>query len=170
MPKPSVQTNGKKELPDFFKKNKSLIVLLPVLALGIVAVIILYAKPGTPKKPVSASTPPKTTVTPEKKNNETALNGNNVEILPQMERVTKPELPAEGDIRDPFASEKAPPVMTLKGIAFSGDKSTAVIETEDRAYVVSAGDKVAEQWNVVKIEPQSVTLQDIDGNSIILEF
>lgn len=170
MLKKGARANGKIEMPEFFKKNKSLVVLLPVLAIGIVIVIFIYARPAQPSKKASTSTPPKTAANSGQKNPEAPLDGNNVEILPQMERVTKPDLPIEGNVRDPFASQPAPPVMTLKGIACSGNGNTAVIETEDRAYVVSAGDKVAEKWNVLKIEPQSVILQDADGNSITLEF
>lgn len=169
MPKMGIKTGKNKAITEFFQKNKSLAVLLPVLVIGIIVIIAVYSKPGNQVKPISSNTNPNT-IDSIKTNNDAGLVGSTVEILPQMQRITKPEGLKNAEIKDPFALKTGAQVIVLKGIAYNGDSSTAIIETENRAYVVSAGDKVGERWNVVKVNQQSVVLEDGEGNALTLDF
>lgn len=166
--------SGKKSaLSEFFKKNKSLTVLLPVLLVGVIAVVIIYTSQGNQSKPASAGiSPTKAAQQANNTNNNnnagSNLTGPSVEILPKMERNTKPDVSIDANMKDPFASDE--PVMRLKGIMLSGENSTAIIEAENTALVVCAGDKIGDAWSVVKIEAESVVLKGREGNETVLKF
>jgi len=165
--------NGKKSaLSEFFKKNKSLTVLLPVLIIGIIAVIIIYTSQGSQSKPASSGISPTKAAQSDSSNNNisagSGLNGPSVEVLPNMERNTKSYVSIDSNMNDPFASDE--PVMRLKGILLSGENSTAIIETEYIAHVVSVGDKINDTWSVAKISGEGVVIKGREGNEAVLKL
>lgn len=70
-------------------------------------------------------------------------------------------------LKDPFSSEGM--TMQLKGITLYEDRNTAILETQNNAYVVSEGNKI-EQWTVQRIDMDSVLLVDSQGNEFILKY
>ncbi len=168
------KNSGKQSaISDFFKKNKSLTVLLPVLLIGVIAMVIIYTSQGNRSRPASAGVSPTTAEQQANDTNNNAgagsnLPGQSVEILPMMERNTKPDASIDTNMKDPFASGE--PVMRLKGIMLSGESSTAIIEAENTALVVCEGDKIGDAWSVVKIADESVVLKGREGNEAVLKF
>lgn len=167
---PADQNNAHKSaFSEFFEKNKSLAVLLPVLLVAVIVVIIIYANPDNQAKPTTSNTPSGTTQNTKPSDKDTGLSGQTVEILPQMERVTESSVSLDGMNKDLFATDSGNIVMTLKGLAISGEEKSAIIETANRAYVVSIGDKIGD-WNIAQIDEAGVVLQDKEGNSTNLNF
>lgn len=158
------KTTAKKDsaLQTFFKENKSLALMLPLLAVLIIAMIIVYASGG--------------------KDNTTAVSGNpdnppaaaeasipsdqpKVEVLPQIERQGQEK--AEVDVtKDPF---EAP--MKLSGILTDSDgKAMAIIESGGVSYIVQKEGLIGEStWKVLSIYESSVML-DSNGRSMLLEL
>ena len=152
-----MKSRQKNNFHEFFKKYKSMVVLLPVLAAAVIALIILYS--DSDSKPVSGK---------QYDVAEAGIAGQAVEILPQMERIKKPEAESGLSKRDPFALGELS--LTLKGITQYKEKSTAIIETENRAYVVSAGDIIEDNWTIQRIDTTSVLLKTKEGNELILDY
>jgi type II secretory pathway component PulC len=152
-----IKGRRKNILQEFFKTNKSMAVLLPVLVVAVIALVIFYS--SSDSKPVSG-----------KQNDLTqaGISGQAVEILPQMERIKKPDTESGTGKRDPFISGGYS--LTLKGITLHDEKSTAIIETENRAYVVSAGDIIEDNWTIQRIDTTSVLLKTKEGNELILDY
>jgi len=73
-----MKSRQKNNFHEFFKKYKSMVVLLPVLAAAVIALIILYS--DSDSKPVSGK---------QYDVAEAGIAGQAVEILPQMERIKK---------------------------------------------------------------------------------
>ncbi len=157
------QNPKKSALSEFMKKNKSMVYLLPILLIGIVAVVVMYSKPQNKPKPK-----PTAPASANSQNNSGITGGQDlrVEVLPQMERVKQPEDLNLSQIDDPF--EEGEPSLFLKGIVLSEKNDTAIIETGSRAYIVSVGDSIDSYWHVEKIENRKVTLKDKNGNDLVL--
>ncbi len=145
---------------EFFKKNKSMTVLLPLLLIAILFLIIVYSGFLGKSKPASAI-PSQNNGLPEN------LTGHTVEILPQMQRITQPDVSAQSQSRDPFSSSGT--VLVLKGITLSED-NTAIIETENSVHIVSAGDIIEETWNVEEIREDGVVLKGKEGTETLLSY
>lgn len=160
MSEQAAKERKKNAFSEFFRENKSLKVLLPILVVGIIAIIILYSNPDGGAKPASSDLTSQDT-------NQTGLYGKTVEVLPQMERITDPGV-SLAQVRDPFSSNVVVPV--LKGITLSGEKNTAIVETENRAYVVCTGDIIGDAWTVEEIDASGVVLKGKDGNEITISF
>lgn len=156
-------SNGQKKSPlsEFFKKNKSMVYLLPILFVLIVVVAVMYSKPqNKPKQTVPSSASSQNTI------NNAGDQNLKVEVLPQMERVKQPEKLDISQVGDPFESGET--TLYLKGIVISDDTDAAIIETDSRAYIVSVGDSIDSYWYVEKIENQKVTLKDRNGMNLVL--
>ena len=141
----------------FFEQNKTLVFLLPVLLIMIVVVIIIYIpKGGTPTDSVPAVA------------ENTATDGNKVEVLPQTERVvdetaaSKADSAAanseDGTVKDPFAGP-----MTYSGVLInSNGDNIAVIEGNGKSFVVRKGDMIGSSIQVDSISAEEVVLKDGD--------
>lgn len=159
MSEESIKHKKESAFSEFFKKNRSLTVLLPILTVGLIVVVILYSNPDGLVTPASSDL--------TSNGAKQTLNGRTVEVLPQMERVTKPDVTPSA--RDPFSSHTAI-VPVLKGITLSDGKNTAIVETENRVYVVGTGDNIGDTWAVKKIDASGVVLEGTDGNEVVLSF
>lgn len=148
----------KNDFADFINKNKSLKVLLPLLLISIIAVVIVYSTLGNNVKPASSQLN-------QQKNDENL--GQAVDVLPQIERAKNPDIIIDDKTKDPFSSDNA--AMLLKGITIYKDKNTAIIETQNSAYVVCEGD-VIEGWNVRRIDTDGVLLVNTEGNEYTLKY
>lgn len=147
----------KSNFTDFFNKNRSLTILLPLLLVSIIALIIVYSTMGNTAKPSSSLI--------SLENGE--MSGQIVDVLPQIERVKNTNIKINENVKDPFSSEGM--TMQLKGITLYEDRNTAILETQNNAYVVSEGNKI-EQWTVQRIDMDSVLLVDSQGNEFILKY
>ncbi|NLM09183.1 MAG: hypothetical protein GX213_00025 [Clostridiaceae bacterium] len=147
----------KSNFTDFFNKNRSLTILLPLLLVSIIALIIVYSTMGNTAKPSSSQI--------SLENGE--MSGQIVDVLPQIERVKNTNIKINENVKDPFSSEGM--TMQLKGITLYEDRNTAILETQNNAYVVSEGNKI-EQWTVQRIDMDSVLLVDSQGNEFILKY
>lgn len=144
-------------ISDFFDKNKSLKILLPLMVVAIIAVIIVYSSLGYNSKPAS------TQLNPPKNSD---LSGQKVDVLPQIQRTKFTEV--DKNIKDPFSSGNTA-AIALKGIILYEGKSTAILETQDSSYVVSDGDKV-DGWTVKSIDAEQVLLISTEGNELTLKY
>lgn len=145
----------------FFKKNRSLVIMLPILAILVVVVIVVYSGvlgTGSPAAPDSQATQANAAETEATAANEQAK----VEVLPQPERIydsSKKEV-ASTATKDPF---KGP--MRLDGILVGEEgNSVAIITAGGGSYIVKVNDLVAGTWKVTGIDSKSVMLESGEKN------
>ncbi len=144
-------------ISDFFDKNKSLKILLPLMVVAIIAVIIVYSSLGYNSKPAS------TQLNPPKNSD---LSGQKVDVLPQIERAKVHEV--DNNLKDPFSSGHIS-TIALKGTILYENKSTAILETQESSYIVGEGDSV-EGWTIKSIETDNVILVSAEGNEFVLKY
>lgn len=159
----------KKVITDFFNKNRSLVVLLPLLAIMIVIVIILYSSNYT----VSSSKNQTGNLSASTGNGADIPSGNKVEVLPQTERAidknnengeNQSEKTKNGS--DPLNPFDKP--MKLAGIILgSNGSSVAILETNNSSFVVKEGEFVNKVWKVLKIEEKGVLLINGDKEAYV---
>ena len=135
----------------FLKENKSLAFMLPVLAILIIVLIIVYSGVFSKKEAPASSgeTPPAIT-----QPSESALAQQpQVDVLPQIIRSTSEG--AVDVIKDPFESP-----VKLSGIIYSTDRSTAIVESNGISYIVKEDDFLGDStWRVTLIQKDSITLE-----------
>ncbi len=135
----------------FLKENKSLTFMLPVLAILIIVLIIVYSGVFNKKEAPASSgeTPPAIT-----QPSESALAQQpQVDVLPQIIRSTSEG--AVDVIKDPFESP-----VKLSGIIYSMDRSTAIVESNGISYIVKEDDFLGDSpWKVTLIQKDSITLE-----------
>jgi len=150
---------GNTAFKKFLNENKSLKIMLPVLAVAVIALIVFSVSGGFKNDKKSI---------PSSQNSEGPLNDidanlQRVEVLPQTIRSNNP---GNAEIKkDPFKD-----IMKLVGVVYAGDKSTAIIEWGDYSYIVKVKVKIGDSdWSVSNIERNSVTI--VSGNdSIVLDL
>jgi len=125
----------------FFEKNKSLVFLLPLLAVLIVVAVIVLTRSD---KAVATADFSETT----------GYNSENqVIVLPQTNRIIDEQTILKND---PFESP-----LRLTGIIYSNDSPLAIIETGNLSSIVGVGSTVgASSWKVVRIDRETVFLSD----------
>lgn len=149
---------------EYFKKNKKMVFMLPVLAVLIVVLIITYSgvlggKKSKPK-PIQAS---ESMPGPE-------MDGKRqVEVLPQVTRSVEPSKEDSSVLKDPFKSPLANMNMILKGI-FENESGLnyAIIEADGTSYVVKTDDTIG-AYKVISVGNGKVLL-DSDGKISTLDF
>jgi hypothetical protein len=151
----------------FLRENRSLVITIPVFIVLVVVVILVYVFMGNNDKPEdqTAATPtPAATeqpaeATPAPTQPASDSSGTEVTTLPQDERDKD-----ESEImRNPFADP-----YRVSGIIY--DKkggSIAIIEAENKTFIVEADDQVGEYFKVLNIESDRVVLE-IEGQEIVL--
>jgi len=160
--------NDKKSgLKKFFQDNRSLVFTIPVFIVLVIAVILVYVLGGnddTAENQPPVETNPTATEqtvapvpTPTPSSNETS--GTEVSTLPQDER----DKDESEIIRNPFADP-----YRVSGIIYDkSGGSIAIIEAENKTYIVEVDEQVGEYFKVISIEAEKVVLE-IDGQEIIL--
>lgn len=146
-------------LQKFFRENKSLTFMLPILVILIIAAIIINLSFGNDKETAKAN--PSSTEPSNVNSSAIDTNQPQVDVLPQIIRADNPENVELQ--KDPFESP-----MKLTGIIFSSLKSTAIIEWGGYSYIVETNDNIGNsKWKVTRIENDSITL-DNGSESIVL--
>lgn len=82
----------KSNFTDFFNKNRSLTILLPLLLVSIIALIIVYSTMGNTAKPSSSQI--------SLENGE--MSGQIVDVLPQIERVKNTNIKINENVKRSF--------------------------------------------------------------------
>lgn len=147
------RTENDSAFKKFLKENKSLTFMIPLMAILIIVMVIVYSGMGKDKKTVSEKTPgakdPVDTNQPQ------------VEVLPQIIRSENGE---KIDVnKDPFEEP-----MILVGVIYSESKSTAIIKWGGYSYIVKKDDFVGDSdFKVTGIEKDKLTLES-NNDSIVL--
>ena len=161
--------NDKKSgLKSFFEKNRSLVFTIPIFIILVIVVILVYVLGGNdadvsesqlPAETNSTSTEQPIEPTPVPSPEATATGGTEVTTLPKDERDKD-----ESEImRNPFADP-----YKVSGIIYdSKGKSIAIIEAENKSFIVEAGDMAGEYFKVINIESDRVIIE-IEGQEIVL--
>lgn len=155
------QSEKESAFKKLLKENKSLAFMLPVLAILVIILILVYSGVFNKKEAPAALQPtPTTTVQPE----ESALAQQpQVDVLPQIIRSS-----TEGAIdvvKDPFETP-----MKLVGVIFSNERSTAIVESGGVSYIVKVDDTIGDStWKVDDIQKDSLTIE-ANGKSVTLEL
>jgi type II secretory pathway component PulC len=161
----------------FLKENKTLAVSAPILVILIIAVIIIYSSMGS--QDAQDILPALTENVPG------GLEGTQVEILPQTERITSGGTQGaqgeastgngdsageaapgtDGAVKNPFNSP-----ITLKGVMVQDDnKGAAILETGGKTLIVRKDDVLENGMTVGDISLDRVILMD-NGKDIELKM
>lgn len=127
----------------FFEENRSLVFLLPLLAVLVVIAFIVLSKSN------------KALTTSADFSEDNRLSSENqVIVLPQTNRVIDEESSAVK--KDPFESP-----FVLTGIIYSQESPLAILESENISSIVGVGSTVGDSsWKVVSIDKDTVTLSN----------
>jgi type II secretory pathway component GspD/PulD (secretin) len=158
---PKTNSSNETGFKKFLKQNKSLTVLLPLLAVLLVVVIIVNLGGGS-DKPASQGAPSPTPA-------QGALDAQTgdkpkVEILPKTERVNDPsagsaEEQAAEPRQDPFKS----PMKLTGTFRYSNGTTSAIIEYGGVSYIVRKGEAVGDSlWKVSAITDSRALLESVE--------
>jgi len=161
----------KKAVKDFFKKNRSLVFLLPMLVIMVIVVIALYSSGNNTSKntgnyTVSGNKNQTDSLSGSPGKDTNIPSGSKVEVLPQTERSADNENEGKKNGSNPVNPFDAP--MKLSGILLGSEGgSIAIIETNNSSYIVNEGEFVNNIWKVLKIEEKRVLLVNGDKETYI---
>ncbi len=153
------KTTEETAIKKFFKENKSLTFMIPILIILIIVAVIINLPSGDDKETVKNE--PSATESP---NTEAPLDTDQpkVDVLPQIIRSDISE--AIEQEKDPFESP-----MKLVGVVYSNMKSTAIIEWGGYSYILGLNDTVGNsKWEVARIEKDSITLDNGSENMVLV--
>ena len=156
------EKQDKSKFKKFLDENRSLVFTVPVFIVLLVVVILVYVLGGNNKDTSDNTAPgtntPAPTAVPTGTAEPVSGEGQEVVTLPDEERDKDP-----GEIsRNPFAEP-----YRVSGILYDGDGSIAIIEAENKSFIVEAGDEPGGYFKVISIEKDRVTLE-VDGMEMIL--
>lgn len=170
----NTRNGGRKSaLASFMKQNKSLMFMLPVLAVLVIVLVIIY----WPKKPPSSTgdpsaipaTPSISASSEASESTPANMEGAAVVVLPQVERLQSGDtMNPDTPVKDVFSADTDS--FVLKGLLISSHGNhRAIIETGTSVFVVGVDDALTDKWTVSTIESQQVVLKSEDGSEKILE-
>lgn len=159
----SNDTGSSSGLKKFFKQNKTLVFLLPVLLILIIVVVIIYIPKGAKQPDSGVQTMAENTLT----------KSNKVDVLPQTERVTDEEAADKADstvaekdenvVKDPFEGP-----LTYNGVLINNNgDNIAIIEGNGKSYLVRQGDVIGDSLKVDSISADEVVLKDNDRTTVL---
>lgn len=144
----------------FFRENKSLTFMIPLLVILIIVAIVINFSLSNDKKAAKVNQSP----TESSNVDSPAIDTNQaqVDVLPQIIRSDNSE--AVEQKKDPFESP-----MELTGIVYSNIKSTAIIEWGGYSYIIELNDIIGNsKWKVTRIEKESITLDNGSENIVLV--
>ena len=158
----------KSGLKKFFQENRSLVFTIPVFIVLVIAVILVYVLGGkdvadtqlpSETNPIVTEQPAELTPVPTSEPAESG--GTEVTTLPKDERNKD-----DSDIiRNPFADP-----YKVSGIIYDkSGGSIAIIEAENKTYIVKTDDQIGNYFKVISIEPDQVVLE-VEGQEIVLSI
>ncbi len=168
---------GESNLKRFIKENKTLVISIPILVILIILVVIIYSSMGGEQVDK---------VLPALVENAPAdMTGNQVEVLPQIERETGNEpasgsdkisggtdgatdeaglTASDGSVKNPFSGR-----VKLTGIVIDGNGSMAVLEIGGKTYIATEKAVLDNGVIVSSISFDKVMLRD-NGKDIELSL
>jgi hypothetical protein len=159
-----VEKQEKSKFKKFIDENRSLIFTVPVFVVLAIVLVMVYVLGGnndntSETNPPAANTPLATAESAEPSETSDSNNGQEVTTLPDDEREKSPS-----EIqRNPFAEP-----YKVSGIIYdSKGDSLAIIEAENKSYIVEAGDEGDGYFTVVSIERDQEVLE-VGGMEMIL--
>ncbi|MCX7774421.1 MAG: hypothetical protein N2376_15095 [Clostridia bacterium] len=162
------QSKQESAFKKFIKENKSLAFMLPILAVLVIVLIIIYSgvfnKKAAPAL-ASVTTSPSASANPSNSSNGGEPTGGQpqVEVLPQIVRSTSSS--AVEVVKDPFETP-----MKLTGIVYSNDRSAAIVQCGGISYIVQSGQTIGDSsWEVTQIDKDTITIAS-NGKSLELEL
>lgn len=152
----NMQNYGQSDFRKFMRENRSLVYSIPILLVLLIAVIIVYSRMGTSQD--------QTAVSAAAGNPELAAKA--VQILPDTEREANNDGSADqkkridnesnSEIKDPFSGP-----VTLHGILLDGKgNGIAVIETDNKSYIVRKDDILGNDMTISSIATDGITLKE----------
>ncbi|MBN1623878.1 MAG: hypothetical protein JW903_05885 [Clostridia bacterium] len=157
----------KTKFKKFLDENRSLVFTVPVFLVLIVVVILVYALSGN--NDVSETTPPEAdtnqpaatqSAAPVQTESPATDSGQEVTTLPDDER----DKDQNEILRNPFAEP-----YRVSGIIYDKSGSIAIIEAENKSFIVEAGDEPGGYFKVLSIEEDKVVLE-VEGIELILSI
>ena len=160
------EKNEKSKIKKFLDENRSLVFTVPVFLVLIVVVILVYALNGSndaaeTNQPAPTTTPPAATqsATPAT-TEEPSTGGQEVTTLPDDVR----DKDQTEITRNPFADP-----YRVSGIIYDKSGSIAIIEAENKSFIVEPGDEPGGFFKVISIEADKVVLE-VDGMELVLSI
>lgn len=154
----STQIGGHSGLQRFLKENKSLAVSIPLLAVLLIVVIIVYFSMGNSNNQEAVPTIAENTNAPAQ----------TIEILPNTERVINSndsvneqkntDSAGNTTVKDPFSG----PVSLVGVLVDAKGNGIAVIEANNRSYIVRKDDVLENNMTVSSISDDQVILKNGD--------
>jgi Tfp pilus assembly protein PilP len=157
------QNGGQSAFKRFLKDNRTLVISIPILAILLIVVIIIYSGMGSSKSQGAVPVVAETTNAPAQ----------TIEILPNTERVINSN--ESGDkqkstqstgnaaIKDPFSGP-----ITLVGVLVDANGGgMAVIEANNKSYIVRKDDILENGMTVSSISTDQITLKDNDREMLL---
>jgi hypothetical protein len=161
-----MEDNDKKSgLKGFFSKNRSLMFTLPVLIILIVLVVLLYVLGGSGGKDTADDNPPVETDDSQTRTpgpTQTPGESDDSEGI-----VTLPDNEREKDPSEILRNPMAGPYRVSGIIYDEKDGSLAIIEAENKSFILKAGESAGSYFKVMEIKENEVVL-DVDGMEIVL--
>ena len=156
----------KTKFKKFLDENRSLVFTIPVFIVLVIVVILVYALGGN--NSVSETNPPvadtnqpvATQSAPDQTEPPSTGDGQEVTTLPDDER----DKDQEEILRNPFAEP-----YRVSGIIYDKSGSLAIIEAENKSFIVEAGDEPGGYFKVLSIEVDKVVLE-VEGIELILSI
>lgn len=161
---------SKTKLKKFFEENRTLVFTIPAIIILLIVVILIYALRGNDTKISENITPtPEPNQQTEQQVIETEKPESSTDVPSNSgtEGTTLPQTERDKDIdeisRNPFADP-----YKVSGIIYdkSGD-SFAIIEAENKSFIVKTGDQSGDYFKVLNIEEDRVVLE-VDGQQLVL--
>jgi|GEM_PF-369682 len=153
------QSGKENVISRFFRENKSLVVMLPLLAVLIVVLIIVYSGSGSEQEVTSD------VATPSQSADTDVNDRTQVEILPKTERAAEIDEDNSTAVQDPFASP-----MKLRGLIIYSDrdKSKAIIEYGGCSYIAKKDEAIGDSdWTVADIYEKSLMLSSGEKSQLL---
>lgn len=153
----------KTKFKKFLDENRSLVFTVPVFIVLVIAVILVNILSGnntTENNQPSETTPPVTTQTAEPVQSGQPSDDDSQEVttLPDDERDKDEDEIRRNPFSDPYR---------VSGIIYDKSGSIAIIEAENKSFIVETGDSPGGYFTVLSIEKDNVVL-DVDGVELTL--
>jgi len=161
------QSEKDSAVKQFFKANKSLVFMIPLLIVLLVVLVTIYTSGSGSKNASSVAQPSGSTPSGGSAAVLPVENQFQVEVLPILERAAEGEEDSAYVSQDPF---KTP--MKLKGVVIypEDERSKAIIQYGNYSYIVKKGDNIGDSpWSVSEINESGVTIT-YEDKSVFLEL
>ena len=159
----------KTKFKKFLDENRSLVFTVPVFLVLVIVFVLIYAFGLGRNNDVSESNPPAMntnqpattqSAAPQASENPSTGGGQEVTTLPDDERDKDQEEIARNPFADPYR---------VSGIIYDKSGSIAIIEAENKSFIVEPGDEPGGYFKVISIDRDKVVLE-VEGIELILSI